>query len=267
MEADHQSYKDPSVNALVKNWRTKEPLVLIADDKYEHFPFDLTRKHDGGKGYAYVVLGYYFVRHYWGRFFLPEVMRWRSRNSQPRNTLQTMGKDSSCALNLHSNIAGRATLGGRSALVFLVGHLIIPPRLFHRLNRVQRQPCHLQESMVRRVTGNTSCVSETDLRKGLQIICDGTCFSCKITSPQVYEQGWMCLRPGCESHFQLGGVDAITVNLTYTKAFLTARPSPKAKKPAVNIPKPISVAKNGIVTTPLFYHGWHCQRCGRLSCR
>ena len=41
--------------------------MLIADDKYDHFPFDLTRGPDGGKGYAYVVLGYYFIRHYWGQ--------------------------------------------------------------------------------------------------------------------------------------------------------------------------------------------------------
>jgi len=178
-----------------------------------------------------------------------------------------MEKDTLCALNLRSNIAGRATLGGRSALVFLVGHLFTPPRLFHRLSRVQGQPCHLQESMVRRMSGNTSCVSGTDLRKGFQTICEGTCSSCKIPSPQVYEQGWMCLRPGCEYHFQLGGVGATTVNLTYTKTFLTARPNPKAKKLAVCIPEPVLEAKNGIVTTPLFYHGWHCQRCGRLSCR
>lgn len=68
VEADHQTFDDHSVNALVKNWKTKEPLVLIADDKYEHFPFDLTRGPDGGRGYAYVVLGYYFIRHYWGQF-------------------------------------------------------------------------------------------------------------------------------------------------------------------------------------------------------
>jgi hypothetical protein len=68
VEADHQTFNDASVNALVRNWKTKEPLVLIADDKYEHFPFDLTRGPDGGTGYAYVVLGYYFVRHYWGQY-------------------------------------------------------------------------------------------------------------------------------------------------------------------------------------------------------
>lgn len=41
---------------------------MIADDKYEHFPFNLTRGRDGGKGYTYVVLGYYFIRNYWGQF-------------------------------------------------------------------------------------------------------------------------------------------------------------------------------------------------------
>lgn len=112
MEADHQSSKDPSVNALVENWRTKEPLVLIADDKYEHFPFDLTIRPDGGKGYAYVVLGYYFVRDCWGLFLLLEVTRQRSRNLQRRSTLRTMEKGMLYALNLRSSTAGRATLGG-----------------------------------------------------------------------------------------------------------------------------------------------------------
>lgn len=123
LEAGHQSFKDHSVNALVKNWQTKEPLVLIADDKYEHFPFDLTRGHDGGKGYAYVVLGYYFIRHYWGRFLPLEVTTYRSRDLQPRSTPRTMGKDMLFASNLRSNIAGKTILGGRSTLVFRVSHL------------------------------------------------------------------------------------------------------------------------------------------------
>jgi len=121
--------------------------------------------------------------------------------------------------------------------------------------------------MVRSVTGNTSCISGADLGKGFQTIFEETCSSCWKPSSQIYEQGWMCLRPGCESHFQLCGVDATTASLTYTKAFLGAQPNPKAKKPAVHIPEPVLEAKNGIVTTPLFYHGWHCTRCGRLSCR
>ena len=108
MEADHQSSKDPSVNALVKNWQTKEPLVLIADDKYEHFPFDLTR----GKGYAYAVLGYYFIRHYWGRSSPPEVTTRSSWNLQPRNTLRTMEKGMLYASSSRFSIVGRATLGG-----------------------------------------------------------------------------------------------------------------------------------------------------------
>lgn len=107
----------------------------------------------------------------------------------------------------------------------------------------------------------------TDLGKGFQNLHETTCLSCGKTSPQVYEQGWMCLWPVCEFHFRLHGVDATTAQLTYTNAFLAVRPNPKARKPAVCIPEPVLLAKNGIVTTPLFYHGWHCRRCGRLSCR
>lgn len=63
MEAEDQSHVDHSVSALINTYRTKQPIVLIADDKYAKFPFDLTRS--GKEGYAYVVLGHYLIRDYW----------------------------------------------------------------------------------------------------------------------------------------------------------------------------------------------------------
>jgi hypothetical protein len=55
---------DHSVKALLNTRRTNQPIVLIADDQYAEFPFDLTRS--GEEGYAYVVLGYYIIRDFWG---------------------------------------------------------------------------------------------------------------------------------------------------------------------------------------------------------
>lgn len=54
---------DHSVSALLNTFRTKQPIVLIADDKYAEFPFDLAAS--GKEGHAYIVLGQYMIRDFW----------------------------------------------------------------------------------------------------------------------------------------------------------------------------------------------------------
>ncbi|KAN0134053.1 hypothetical protein V8E53_008271 [Lactarius tabidus] len=51
---------DKSVRALLNNYRCRRPLVLLVDDNYRLFPFDLT-----AGGYTYVVLGLYWITHAW----------------------------------------------------------------------------------------------------------------------------------------------------------------------------------------------------------
>jgi hypothetical protein len=65
VEAEDQSHMDHSVSALLKTHEAKQPIVLIIDDKYAEFPFDLSRS--GKEGYSYVVLGYYLIRNWWGK--------------------------------------------------------------------------------------------------------------------------------------------------------------------------------------------------------
>lgn len=122
------------------------------------------------------------------------------------------------------------------------------------------------ETDCRSVTGKKLSIQEADVPTGSQSIQERTCH-CAETSPKIYVQGWMCLWPRCERHFQLDdGRDATTMTLAYASSFLAVRLDSR-KKPTVRIYKPVSQAKNGIVTTPIFYHGWLCQVCGRLSCR
>ena len=59
--ASHQSSDDKSVRALLNTYRRRLPLVLLADDKYALFPYDLR-----AEGYTYVVLGYYWIVDAWG---------------------------------------------------------------------------------------------------------------------------------------------------------------------------------------------------------
>lgn len=60
-EADDQHEEDKSVRALLRTYQMKRPLVLIIDDRYALFPYDLATK-----GYTYVVLGFYHIAHAWG---------------------------------------------------------------------------------------------------------------------------------------------------------------------------------------------------------
>ena len=59
--ADDQLAEDKSVRALLTNYRESRPLVLIIDDKYALFPYDLR-----AKGVTYAVLGFYTITHAWG---------------------------------------------------------------------------------------------------------------------------------------------------------------------------------------------------------
>lgn len=63
VEAADQSMVDHSVSALLNTYRTKQPIVLVADDKYAQFPFNLAGS--GKEGYTYVVLGQYIIRDCW----------------------------------------------------------------------------------------------------------------------------------------------------------------------------------------------------------
>lgn len=61
-ESSDQDAQDKSVRSLLNNYTERIPLVLLADDKYALFPFDLAVS-----GYTYVVLGFYRIIHAWGK--------------------------------------------------------------------------------------------------------------------------------------------------------------------------------------------------------
>lgn len=60
-QAQDQEVTDKSVRALLKSYTDRRPLVLLVDENYALFPFDL-----GASGYTYVVLGFYWISHAWG---------------------------------------------------------------------------------------------------------------------------------------------------------------------------------------------------------
>lgn len=61
--AEDQKAEDKSVRALLTNYRQQIPLVLLIDDRYALFPYNL-----GGKNITYAVLGVYNITHAWGAY-------------------------------------------------------------------------------------------------------------------------------------------------------------------------------------------------------
>ncbi|KAJ3811471.1 hypothetical protein F5876DRAFT_39534, partial [Lentinula aff. lateritia] len=61
--AEDQKAEDKSVRALLTNYRQQIPLVLLIDDRYALFPYNL-----GGKNITYAVLGVYNITHAWAEY-------------------------------------------------------------------------------------------------------------------------------------------------------------------------------------------------------
>lgn len=56
-----QSEDDQSIRALLNNYESGRPLVLLVDNDYRLFPVNLA-----AHGYTYVVLGHYWITNAWG---------------------------------------------------------------------------------------------------------------------------------------------------------------------------------------------------------
>ncbi|KAF8135406.1 hypothetical protein EV363DRAFT_1550177 [Boletus edulis] len=204
-----QEASDKTVRALLKTWKDRRPIVLLADDKYALFPCDLT----SGR-YTYVVLGLYWISHAWAecqsaRDGSGRVVRWKfafqwcEGQGDPWWLPQEM-KDTMC----------------------------LTKGLSHTAN----------------TSGNPS------------IRCD----KCQEQSPFVYTQGWMCLNPHCDMFWSIDGEDP--KQLDYREEFLSLLPQKFERLPDIT-PVRVMVSPGGVTTTYACSRGWHCSKCGRLSCR
>ncbi|KAF9241593.1 hypothetical protein BU15DRAFT_44647 [Melanogaster broomeanus] len=75
--AQDQEASDKSVGALLKTYKEGRPLVLLVDDQYALFPYDLA-----ASKYTYVVLGMYSISHAWAECQptpdgLRRIVRWK----------------------------------------------------------------------------------------------------------------------------------------------------------------------------------------------
>ena len=90
------------------------------------------------------------------------------------------------------------------------------------------------------------------------------CESCQEQSPFIYKQGWMCLNPLCDVFWTIN--DEEPKQLDYREEFLNLLPQKFERLPNIT-PARVVETQGGVTTTFAFTKGWHCIKCGRLTCR
>jgi hypothetical protein len=95
------------------------------------------------------------------------------------------------------------------------------------------------------------------------------CDSCVQESPQVYAQSWACLNPSCNKFWITLDDQPLPDQLDYNPRFLELLPEIQPSKGYGRLlPSPPLVhPTNEAITNYRFSRGWHCSKCGRLSCR
>ncbi|KAI0355710.1 hypothetical protein OH77DRAFT_1402391 [Trametes cingulata] len=205
-EADDQREEDKSVRALLRTYQMKRPLVLIIDDKYALFPYDLA-----AKGYTYVVLGFYHIAHAWaerepatnGRGFVVRykfAFEWCEKQPEPW---------------------------------WIPAPAAVPP---------PDRPRYTAPTFL--------------------------CPACRKASPFVYAEAWMCLQPNCPAFWSLIDGTRPPEHLTYNESFKNSsfQCDHDMMEDIAPLP-PATEAPDGVITSRRFCKGWHCKKCGRLSCR
>ncbi|KAI0369686.1 hypothetical protein BV20DRAFT_945550 [Pilatotrama ljubarskyi] len=95
-----------------------------------------------------------------------------------------------------------------------------------------------------------------------------SCPSCGRLSPFVYAEARMCLQPNCMAFWSLLDGTEPPEQLTYDESFLTSSflCDHETLEDIAPLP-PATEAPDGVITSRRFCKGWHCKKCGRLSCR
>ncbi|KAJ7509581.1 hypothetical protein B0H11DRAFT_1252644 [Mycena galericulata] len=231
IKADDQRAQDLSIRALLENYRKNQPLVLLIDDKYEPFPFDL-----GSRGVYMAVLGFYKITHTWAEY-QPSSSNASGRVVRYKFAFQWC-EDQGQPWWLEDTPAGPSQLGDAGTPVMSPSAMIPTTTIIGPL-----KPSNLYS----------------------------TCNRCSHDSPHVFRQAWACLNPTCRSFWIVPSSGHwLPGQLDYNPDFLTIidlRPMPLQFRDELLPKPPVLAPKDGITTTYAHTRGWHCRKCGRLSCR
>ncbi|TFK44332.1 hypothetical protein BDQ12DRAFT_730402 [Crucibulum laeve] len=244
-QADDQLAQDKSVRALLRNYRERRPVVLLIDDKYILFPYDLA-----GQGVTYAVLGYYMIIHAWAEYH--PANNERGRVVRYKFAFQWCeGQGAPWWIQTANNQMQEES--HNTLLCF------VSPPIQNNLIPAQKgmPPVKIDEfslSELRHSPSDRKCQP---------------CSDCGTKSPKVYQVGWSCLNPICNRFWMTVDGQMLPEDLEYELEFLKIS-TPHSLPPGYGSllpPPPMPENSDGITTDYAFTRGWHCTRCGRLSCR
>ncbi|KAF8348386.1 hypothetical protein F5887DRAFT_1280766 [Amanita rubescens] len=209
-----QLAQDKSVRALLRTFKECRPIVLVIDDRYASFPFDLS-----AKGVSYAVLGFYTIAHAWAEYQPAQneqgcvvrykfAFRWCEGQGEPWWSQE-------------DNRAPMATSP----------KLVTPSR---------RLPVKLTEQALTRIK--------------LPLVPSHVYLHC----PGL----WREVTKGRTTRRLPDRLDYDPKFLELTNPFVLN----EALVKSLNLSMPIS-APNKVITSYASTKGWHCNQCGRLSCR
>ncbi|KZT29010.1 hypothetical protein NEOLEDRAFT_1057099 [Neolentinus lepideus HHB14362 ss-1] len=215
-QASDQQANDKSIRALLSSYEQRRPIVLLIDDKYELFPYDLN---SSNADYTYVALGNYLITRVW------------AERSTPKSSSESVI---------------------RYKFAFQWCHEQGEP-WWH-----QSQPDHASFGFEQTDIGSTQRSAGITVR---------SCRFCRRASPLIYKQGWMCATPDCPEFWHLEDGTVLPEALNYSDSFLVLLKLPPAGCMDIRPLPPADSGTNGVTTSQEFTRGFHCRKCGRLSCR
>ncbi|KAF9027015.1 hypothetical protein BDZ89DRAFT_1134444 [Hymenopellis radicata] len=239
--ANDQEENDHSVSALLNTYRTKEPLVLLIDEGYRHFPFDLKQSN-----FPYVVLGFYFISHVWTEY-------------QPASNTQGYVVRYKFAFQWCANQDEPWWI---KPFETIPQDVTLPSESWPTKKKAKRKTSK-RVTEIKRDDGSLVFTSPDVCRR---------CAVCGKESPQVYSLAWMCLQSTCSQFWRCTLGDPLPTQLVYNPKFLELSAEPVRVPSTMSIfpPLPVREHKEGdeyVATHYIFSRGWHCKKCGRLSCR
>ncbi|KAF5370626.1 hypothetical protein D9758_001831 [Tetrapyrgos nigripes] len=232
--AEDQDAGDLSIRALLNNYSQQIPLVLLIDEKYQHFPYKFPES--GTIGYA--ILGLYTITHVWQEF--------------------------------EEKTTGRVV---RFKFAFQWCEDQGPPwwwwkRTRRKTSKPKPQPKNappfLRSMPVKKKETKMSKIQPADWS-----LTSSSCAHCGKSSPQVFSIGWACLHSECPRFWTLSGGSELSSSLKYHKPFLRLKSTAPLKGELRDIRPPIPVTNpsDKVTTIHAYSRGLHCRKCGRLSCR
>ncbi|KAJ4468124.1 hypothetical protein J3R30DRAFT_3346674 [Lentinula aciculospora] len=276
--ADDQKAEDKSVRALLTNYRQQIPLVLLIDDRYALFPYNL-----GGKNIAYAVLGVYNITHAWAEHEVTTSgqrhvrfkfsFQWCEDQGEPwwhasndkslqNRVIHMPILPITCDENLESDNARTSERDHEEDFVNILPDNECTPSTAVVYSE------KITPKFSRHIPVKTSEFLLSERTPGSA---DRRCLYCDMRSPSVFSVGWGCLNAACVYFWRLpdAGNKLIPEELDFEEAFLQMQPSLPLDIGfrSINPPQPVTNPRDKITTLQSFTRGMHCIKCGRLSCR